>query len=128
MMCEWVIQAPPGRRVKLDITDIDFYPETTDYDQGLSIFNDAKYQSFIGRLNWNNQNKVEVFKSSSNAMSVIYWSDVTSTNRGFRAKFSTDETSSKTRNTINFLFTQLDTKLVLYGSGFCKTLKMVQNW
>lgn len=103
VMCKWVIQAPAGRRVKLDITDIDLYPETMNYDQGLSIFNDAKHQSFISMVNWINQHKIDVVKSSSNTMSVIYWSDMMSTNRGFQARFSTDEASSKTRLYTNFL-------------------------
>ncbi|CRL00998.1 CLUMA_CG014207, isoform A [Clunio marinus] len=83
--CEWRITVPKGRRVKVDILDVDFL--TTLYTQRLSIYKDFKYFSPVNV----NSTLSGPILSSDNRLMISYRVRTPSGNRGFKLEFSSDE-------------------------------------
>lgn len=96
--CEWSITVPEGRRVTLEILDLDL-AET--HETGVYICQDENYNSVIGHLP--DVNHTTVFKSSSNIMQIWYYVRFSS-HRRFRARFTSDEPTSIIFNYLLLLF------------------------
>lgn len=104
--CEWRITVPKGRRIRADILDFDF-GETSNIrrtgfyarisvPQSLTFYNDFTYLSRIKRL-WRNDTTEPVY-SSDNRMLVSLWLKYNAGHRGFKIRFSSDETTVCTGN------------------------------
>ncbi|KAK4871991.1 hypothetical protein RN001_016115 [Aquatica leii] len=88
--CEWIIQVPEGRRIKLEFNDFDL--DYSGYSQGIAFYNDEKYKSLI-KHNLRNFNTSASVQSSSNVLHIVFWSSKSTTHRGFQAQYSSNEPS-----------------------------------
>lgn len=83
--CEWFITVPKGRRVKIEVLDIDVGSE-----QSLSFFNDFRLDSIIRSLTGTQTTPAPIY-SSDNIMLVIAFIYQSNDHRGFKLRFSSDE-------------------------------------
>ncbi|XP_055601686.1 cubilin homolog [Uranotaenia lowii] len=88
--CEWKITAPIGRRVKIEFLDLDFATAAS-YQQRLGFYHGFDFSSRI-QFVMGNYDKKAIY-SSGNQMMINFWSRLTSSNRGFKLHFSSDEPS-----------------------------------
>lgn len=88
--CEWLITVPEGRRITFQFIDLDI--DLEDF-QGLVFFNDKTYRSVIKYIM--QYNSTEVIESSGNVMYIIFWNTIASSQRGFKAEYSSNEPTSK---------------------------------
>lgn len=91
--CEWRIEVPKGRRVKLEFTDFDLDASTNIYDQGIAFFNEDKFRAGIELFKPGEKN-MKIIRSSDNVLYVYFWSLHYSGHRGFNASFTSNEPSS----------------------------------
>ncbi|XP_032222850.1 uncharacterized protein LOC116604499 [Nematostella vectensis] len=99
-MCKWLIFVPTGYSVRLQLTVLDLEPDPTCRFDYLLVLDGPSVSSpelgrFCGKLA--DTGNVE---SSSNAMSVIFNSDLSDTRIGFRAYYLAGRTNPKTANPI----------------------------
>ncbi|XP_055632024.1 cubilin homolog [Toxorhynchites rutilus septentrionalis] len=90
-LCEWEITVPEGRRVKIEFIDLDLSTNGVYYLQHLSFYHGFDYSARI-RYVTAGYDKQPIY-SSNNKMVINFWSDVSSGNRGFKLRFSSDEPS-----------------------------------
>ena len=89
VFCEWKITVPKGRRVKAQFLDVDFISSGNQFKQRVGVYSDFKYSSrliFVSR----DINPGIIF-SSDNTMMITLWVRSSSSNKGFKLKFSSDE-------------------------------------
>lgn len=86
--CEWEIEVPKGRRVTFELLDFDL-DETVGMDeQGMAFF-DGKGFTLVQILRGGNTTRM--IESTDNILKVFFWSSVTSSHRGFRARYTSDK-------------------------------------
>lgn len=91
LFCEWKISVPKGRRVKIEFLDVDFMKSRNQFMQRLGVYNDFRYSN---RLKFVSNNTIpEALYSSDNRMMVTMWIRTASSNRGFKLKFSSEDTT-----------------------------------
>ncbi|XP_017783006.1 PREDICTED: cubilin-like [Nicrophorus vespilloides] len=88
--CEWTIRVPKGRRVRVDIEDVDFDKTVAFFTQGVAFFNGIGFSSPLQYIKAKDV-VPNVIRSSDNTMKVFFWSGQPSNHRGFKARFSSDE-------------------------------------
>ena len=89
VFCEWKITVPKGRRVKAEFLDVDFISTGNQYLQRVGVYTDFKYSSrliFVSR-----DINPGIVYSSDNTMMIALWIRLSSTNKGFKLRFSSDE-------------------------------------
>nr|XP_040240535.2 cubilin homolog [Anopheles coluzzii] len=91
--CEWRITVPAGRRVKVEFIDLDIADQAAPYPwfQRLSFYDGLNYQVRIKAVTSND--KTTPIYSSDNRMMVQYLSKAMTGRRGFRLRYSSDESS-----------------------------------
>uniref|UniRef100_A0A182M8Q1 Cubilin n=1 Tax=Anopheles culicifacies TaxID=139723 RepID=A0A182M8Q1_9DIPT len=90
--CEWRITVPEGRRIKIELLDLDLQDQLPFvWQQRLSFFDGVNYQARI-KLITSNDKSIPIY-SSDNRMLIQYLSKVTNGRRGFRLRYSSDEPS-----------------------------------
>lgn len=89
--CEWIITVPEGRRITVEFIDLDI--DIYGYDQGIRFFNDRYFRSHIKYVS--DLNSTGLIQSSGNTMVILFWSIYASSYRGFQARYSSDEPTSK---------------------------------
>uniref|UniRef100_A0A1B0D3H0 Uncharacterized protein n=1 Tax=Phlebotomus papatasi TaxID=29031 RepID=A0A1B0D3H0_PHLPP len=87
--CEWSITVPKGRRVKVELLDLDLVPASHTYSQRLGFYHDHRYLSRIKFIK--GEDPLQTIYSSGNKMLVNMWVRVPSNHRGFKLRFSSDE-------------------------------------
>lgn len=87
--CEWSITVPKGRRVKIELLDLDLVPASHTYSQRLGFYHDHRYLSRIKFIK--GEDPLQTIYSSGNKMLVNMWVRVPSNHRGFKLRFSSDE-------------------------------------
>lgn len=89
VFCEWKITVPKGRRVKAEFLDVDFIATGNQYLQRVGIYSDFRYSSRL--IFVNRDTNPGIVYSSDNTMMVALWIRMSSSNKGFKLKFSSDE-------------------------------------
>lgn len=89
--CEWTIKVTKGRRIQVEVLDLDF--DTTQPSQGLAFSNAEDFAAHITFVKPND--KVKSVNSTDNTMSVFFWSLYPSNHRGFKLKYTSDELTGK---------------------------------
>lgn len=84
---------PKGRRVSLQISDIDFDKGTNRFNQGI-VFQSGKILKSKINFVYPERPVPGVIKSSDNVMTIYFWS-YRAKHRGFAATFSSNEPTSK---------------------------------
>ncbi|GAB0086814.1 Cubilin [Sergentomyia squamirostris] len=87
--CEWTVTVPRGRRVRVDLLDLDLIPATHTFSQRLGFYHDHRYLSRIAFVK--GDDPLQTIYSSSNKMLINMWVRVPSSHRGFKLRFSSDE-------------------------------------
>lgn len=91
LFCEWKITVPKGRRVKIEFLDVDLLSSKNQFLQRIGIYNDFRYSN---RLKFITNNTIpDPYLSSDNRMMVTMWVRNPSQNRGFKLKFSSDDST-----------------------------------
>ncbi|XP_044765339.1 LOW QUALITY PROTEIN: cubilin-like [Coccinella septempunctata] len=87
--CVWTINAPKGRRVTVNITDFDLekYSATSKDGQSIVFLDYGEY--FMDEIFYNSSKRI--YKSSGNVLQVIFLSEQSTTHRGFKAYYTSDE-------------------------------------
>lgn len=87
--CEWVIKVTKGRRIQVELLDLDF--DNSQPSQGLAF---SISDNFVAHITFIKQNdKVRYINSTDNTMAVFFWSLFPSNHRGFKLKYSSEEPS-----------------------------------
>lgn len=89
--CEWRITVPEGRRVKVEFVDLDLSTASASYMQRLGFYHGFDYSARI-RFVMGGYNNLPI-SSTGNKMMVNFFSRISSSNRGFKLHFSSDEPS-----------------------------------
>ncbi|XP_059613843.1 cubilin homolog [Phlebotomus argentipes] len=87
--CEWSITVPKGRRVKVELLDLDLIPASHTYSQRIGFYHDHRYLSRIRFIK--GEDPLQTIYSSGNKMLVNMWVRVPSNHRGFKLAFSSNE-------------------------------------
>lgn len=82
---------PKGKRVKIEFEDVDFLMTRSAFMQRIGIYNDFSYSSKLKFIT--NATIPEPIYSSDNKMMIIMWVRLPSSNRGFKLKFSSEQTT-----------------------------------
>ncbi|XP_053675116.1 cubilin homolog [Anopheles nili] len=92
--CEWRITVPAGRRIKIEFIDLDIdVPSLTSFSyQRLSFYDGLNYHARIRLISSSNDKTTPIF-SSDNRMLIQYFSQVLTGRRGFRLRFSSNDSS-----------------------------------
>lgn len=86
--CEWDIKVPKGRRITFELLDFDLDESVGMDEQGMAFF-DGK--DFILMQILRGGNTTRIIESTDNTLVVYFWSSVTSSHRGFRARYTSDK-------------------------------------
>jgi cubilin len=95
--CEWRVTVPKGRRMKIEFIDADFMKSGNRYQQRVGIYNGFKYSHKIATIT-NMSSASEPMYSSDNTMMIVMVIQTASSNRGFKLKFSSEESTVCTGN------------------------------
>ncbi|KAL7042861.1 hypothetical protein ACKWTF_001317 [Chironomus riparius] len=87
--CEWKITVTKGKRVALEFVDIDIINTGNRFAQRIGIYNDFHYSNRMMFVT--NSTNPGIIKSSDNKIMVTSWIRMSSPNRGFKIKFTSDE-------------------------------------
>ena len=90
-VCQWKITVPKGKRVKIEFEDVDFIKTRSAFMQRIGIYNDFIYSSRMKFIS--NDTIPEPMYSSDNKMMIVMWIRIPSSNRGFKLKFSSEDTT-----------------------------------
>ena len=85
-LCEWKLTVPKGRQVKIEFEDLDLMASNLQL-QRIGIYNDFSYSNRMMFITGNASTTEPLF-SSDNRMMVTLWIRATTSNRGFKLKFS----------------------------------------
>lgn len=89
--CEWKIKVPKGRRVKVELVDLELMQSQNRYLQRLAFYNDFKHLNRIKFIN-SDSDRTSVY-STDNTMMVSFWIRYSSKHKGFKIRYSSDEPS-----------------------------------
>lgn len=87
--CEWRITVRKGKRVKLEFEDVDFINSASRFAQRIGVYNDFHYSNRMMFIT--NSTSPKFIYSSDNKIMVTSWIRISSQNRGFRIKFTSDD-------------------------------------
>lgn len=87
--CIWQVTVRKGRKIKIEFLDVDLASSEHRYIQRIGIFNDFRYTSRVATIT--NASNPGVFYTTDNTALISLWVRVTSNNRGFKLRFSSDE-------------------------------------
>ncbi|XP_063696850.1 cubilin homolog [Culicoides brevitarsis] len=90
-MCEWRITVPKGRRVTVEIVDLDFSTSISSYMQRIAFYNSFTPKNRIKTIHAGDP--LQTISSSDNKMLISAWSRQQTNNRGFKMVFSSNETT-----------------------------------
>ncbi|KAJ9586382.1 hypothetical protein L9F63_019963, partial [Diploptera punctata] len=90
-ICRWDIVVPVGRRVKVELLDFDLENSMENYKHRLLFFSSLYFPYVIKVLY--PRDTPEIITSSGNKMRVLLFSYHNVGHRGFKARFSSDETA-----------------------------------
>ncbi|XP_045482434.1 cubilin [Harmonia axyridis] len=93
--CQWTITVPQGRRVRLTFMNLDLDENLEYQNQGIVIMDSGSFRTYLAFIRFNNGTTLDgrrQFKSSSNSMTIYYWS-ANAHGRGFLAYFNSNEES-----------------------------------
>lgn len=86
--CEWKIEVPKGRRVTFEILDFDLDESVGMDEQGMAFFDG---RDFVLVQILRGGNTTRMIESTDNVLVVYFWSSVTSSHRGFMARYTSDK-------------------------------------
>lgn len=95
--CEWKIIVPKGRRIKLELLDIDIDESSSFHEQGLVLFTGNVRLAHILPYKLKSTN-VQNIRTTDNTGIIYFWSHHVSNHRGFRISFSSDEPTGISKN------------------------------
>lgn len=90
--CKWDIRVPKGRRITFELLDFDLDESVGMDEQGMAFFNG---KDFILMQILRGGNTTKIIESTDNTLVVYFWSSVTSSHRGFRARYTSDKPTRK---------------------------------
>lgn len=90
--CEWEIEVPKGRRVTFELLDFDLDESIGMDEQGMAFFDG---RDFVLVLILRGGNTTRVIESTDNVLVVYFWSSITSSHRGFKARYTSDKPTCK---------------------------------
>lgn len=86
--CEWIIEVPKGRRVTFEILDFDLDESVGMDEQGMAFFDG---RDFVLVQILRGGNTTRIIESTDHVLVVYFWSSVTSSHRGFMARYTSDK-------------------------------------
>lgn len=122
LFCEWKITVPKGRRVKIEFLDVDLLASSSQLLQRIGVYNDFRYSNRLMFLN-SNSSLIEPLYSSDNRMMVTMWVRLPSSNRGFKLKFSSDDSTvcdGNLNDQTGGIFPPLDLNLTSYTCDYIR--------
>lgn len=88
--CDWTIKVMKGRRITMEVIDLDF--DRTQTSQGLAFSNSENFAGFITLVKAGDN--VKYINSTDNTMAIFFWAIFPSNHRGFKLKYTSDEETS----------------------------------
>lgn len=89
--CQWFIQVPKGKRVKVDVIDFDIGTSEDDSSNGIIFHEDPEFRDYIGFYDKDNVTEMKPTYSSDNKMAVTSIMTFSFGHRGFKLRFNSDE-------------------------------------